>query len=82
MYGQNDDVKNGIITLENTIRLKPDYRDAYYALGLFYHDQAVDEKGKVINASMQEKAIKQMEYILNNLSHNDSPAKDALKSWK
>ena len=82
LYGQNDDVKNGIITLENTIRLKPDYRDAYYALGLFYHDQAVDEKGKVINASMQEKAIKQMEYILNNLSHNDSPAKDALKSWK
>ena len=82
LYGQNDDVKNGIKTLENTIRLKPDYKDAHFALGLFYRQQALDKNGKVINPDLQEKAVGQMQYILNHLSPNDPAAKEALENWK
>jgi tetratricopeptide (TPR) repeat protein len=82
LYGQNGDVKNGIETLEKTIKLKPDYRDAYFALGLFYHDQAVDEKGNVIDRDKLNKAIKHLQYILDNLGAEDKVAKETLEQWK
>jgi len=82
LYGQNGDVKNGIETLEKTIKLKPDYRDAYYALSLFYHDQAVDEKGNVIDRDKLNKAIKHLQYILDNLGAEDKVAKETLEQWK
>ena len=82
LYGQNGEVKMGIATLENTIKLKPDYKDAHYALGLFYREEALDKNGKVINPDLQEKAVGQMQYILNHLSPNDPAAKEALENWK
>jgi hypothetical protein len=42
------------------VQLKPDYRDAYFALGLFYHDLAKE------NPQMQEKALDSMQYILDH----------------
>ena len=82
LYGQNNDTQNGIKTLENTIRLKPDYRDAYYALALFYHDQAVDKKGNVVDRGKLDKAIKHLQYILDNLGAEDKVAKETLEQWK
>ncbi len=82
LYGQNGDLDKGIEVLQNTIKLRPAYRDAYYALGLFYHQKALDKNGKVVNFELQNKAIEQMKYILNNLLPNDSPAKQALQSWE
>lgn len=82
LYGQNNDIKKAIEALNNTVNLKPDYRDAHYALGLFYHDAAIDKDGKVINSLMQKKAVEQMQYVLNNISPNDSGATEALKTWE
>ena len=81
LYGQNNDIKKGIAVLENTIKLKPDYQDAHYALGLFYHESSIDEKGVVVNESQQQKAIERMQYIIDNFP-NSSSAKDAIKSWE
>lgn len=81
LYGQNNDIKKGIGVLENTIKLKPNYQDAHFALGLFYREDAVDEKGKVVNQDYQQKAVMQMQYIIDHFPNN-SNAKDALKSWE
>ena len=61
--------------------MKPDYRDAYYALGIAYNDLAVDSAGRVINPDMREKAITQMRIILEKISPEDTEAKTALTSW-
>lgn len=82
LYGQLGDAPKAIQSLEKTIKLKPDYRDAYYALGLFYHSQAVDKNGKVTNPELQEKAVTTMRFILTNLAKDDKEAKDALASWE
>ncbi len=81
LYGQNGDSKKAIEVLEKTIKMKSDYREAYYALGLFYHELAIDKDGKVIHPDMQEKAVKQMRYILDHLIREDQQAKEALKTW-
>lgn len=81
LYGQNGDSKKAVEILERTVKLKPDYRDAYYAFGLFYHELAIDKNGKVVNQESQNKAIETMRYILSHISRNDSQAKEALKTW-
>jgi len=81
LYGQNNDIKKGIEALENTIKLKPNYQDAHFALGLFYREDAVDEKSKVVNQDYQQKAVGEMQYIIAHFPNN-SNAKDALKSWE
>ncbi|MDO8621380.1 MAG: O-antigen ligase family protein [Candidatus Levybacteria bacterium] len=82
LYGQNGDLDKGIEVLQNTIKLRPAYRDAYYALGLFYHQKALDKNGKVIDFELQNKAIKQMKYILDKLLPNDASAKQAIDAWE
>lgn len=79
--GQTGHIPEAIDTLNNTIRLKKDYRDAYYALGLFYHSAGVDKNGKVTNPEEAQKAIDEMHYILTNFNPKDQPALDALKAW-
>ncbi|MDO8583483.1 MAG: O-antigen ligase family protein, partial [bacterium] len=82
LYGQNSNITKGVEILEKTIQLKPDYRDAHYALGLFYRSQALDSTGKiVVNDLLNKKAIAQMQYILDNLSPNDSGALGSIKTW-
>lgn len=75
LYGQNGETQKGIDTLQKTVQLKPDYRDAYFALGLFYHDLA--EK----DPQMQEKALDSMQYILDHFGKNDQAVLDTLKNW-
>src|SRR6185312_9637505 len=64
LYGQTGNVQKGAKVLEQTIQYKPDYRDAYYALGLFYRDLATDKTGKVIDSAMEQKAVTAMHFIL------------------
>lgn len=71
LYGQNNDIKKGIEALEKTVKLKPNYRNARYALGLYYH-----------TASLQKKALDQMQYILEHISPKDSGALESIKSWE
>ncbi len=82
LYGQTGDYKNAIKTLENTIRLKPDYPggNTYYALGIFYHQLAVDTKGNVINQDYNKKAIEQMKLLIKLFGPNKQ-AQDAIKAW-
>lgn len=83
LYGQNGETQKGIEELKKTIKLKPDYRDAYFALGLFYHDLAEnpDSIGEK-DPQIQEKAVETMQYILGHFGKNDTAVLDALKSWQ
>lgn len=81
LYGQNGEREKAIETLEQTIKLKPNYYDAYYALGLFYHEKAIDKNGKVINSALQKKAVEAMKYILDNFATDDAQAIKALETW-
>ena len=63
------------------MKLKPDYTDAFVALGLFYHQVAVDQTGKVIKPDMQQKAIDTYEYILTNLAPTNKDVKKNLEEW-
>ncbi len=81
LQGQNGDFDGAIKTLENTIKLRPAFRDAHFGLALFYHQKAVDKSGKVIDSAMQQKAIDRMKYILEKLDPADTQAQEALTSW-
>jgi len=81
LYGQTGDIQKGIEVLQQTIKLKPDYRDPYFALGLFYHQLAVDQNNRVVNIEMQQKAIETYQYILKNISSSDEEVKKSLEEW-
>jgi len=70
LVGQRGEPQNAIKILTDTIKLKPDYRDAYFALGLFYHEVGENQK-----------AIYTYQFILKNLDPNDKQVKETLKSW-
>jgi tetratricopeptide (TPR) repeat protein len=81
LYGQNNNIDQGISALERTISVKPDYLDAHYGLGLFYHQKALDKNGNVADPGFQKKAVEQMQYILNNLSPKDPNVLKSLADW-
>lgn len=81
LQGQTGNPKKAIVTLQKTIAYKPDYRDAYFALALFYRDLAIDKKGKIINPEMEQKAVETMQFILTNFNKDDKQVKDLLKTW-
>ncbi len=81
LYGQTGDINMAIKTLEKTVKYKADYTDAYYALGLFYHAEATNSAGKVINQALQQKAVNAMQFILQNLAPTDTEVQKTLSSW-
>ncbi len=46
LLAQNGQTKNAITALEDTAKMKPDYRDAFYALGLYYNQIGEKEKSR------------------------------------
>jgi putative inorganic carbon (hco3(-)) transporter len=82
LYGQAGDIEKAVDTLERTINLKQDYRDAHFALGLFYRTLATDDKGKIVDERLNQKAIQQMEFIIKNLNLDDKQALESLDSWQ
>lgn len=82
LYGQTGDIDRAVTILEDTVKLKPDYRDAYVALGLFYHQSAVDENNKVTNPERLQKAISTYEFVLEKLNPADEEVKKSLDEWK
>lgn len=82
LYGQTGDGKNAVAALQKTIMLKPDYKggQAYYALGIFYRQLAVDSKGKLVNEDYNQKAIDEMK-LMEKLFGKNQQADDALKAW-
>ena len=55
---------------KKTIALKPDYRDAYYGLGLLYKDMDKTEEAKA-----------ELNFILKNLNPKDEEVKMKLEEW-
>ncbi len=83
LYGRNNNITKGIEALEKAIFLKPDYTDAHYALGIFYRTAATNENGTVvINQELNQKAISEMQYILNYIDPNNKGALDSIKNWQ
>lgn len=96
LLGQTGNLQEGIKILEKTTKLKPDYRDAFSALGLYYHQLAIGQSASsVLGASatssaqetikdpqMQQKAINTYQYILDNFASGDSQIKNTLDKWK
>jgi len=81
LYGQTGDTQKAIETLLSTTKLKFDYRDPYYALGIFYRQLATDKAGKiVINADAEQKAVYYMHYIVDHFGATD-PASQVLTTW-
>ena len=80
LYGQNGDSANAVKTLQNTIKLKPDYSQAYYALAIFYHQLAIDKNGKVVNETYNQQAIDELNLMLKYFGPNQQ-ASDAIKAW-
>lgn len=84
LYSQSGDNNKAIDTLKTTIKLKPDYRDAHYALALIYIEIAKQQEkiGYALALQTKELAREQLEYILQNISKNDTSAKALLDSIK
>lgn len=82
IYGQSSHVDEAINTLEQTVKLKKDYKDAYYALGLIYHEKALDSQGVIAHPEYQKKAEDTMHFILDNFDSKDTAAQNSLKAWK
>lgn len=81
ILGQSGRSEEGIARLEESIRLKPDYRDAYFALALFYRDLATGGTERVSDPAMQQKAEDALNFILLRINPEDKQAKETLESW-
>jgi len=71
LQNQIGDKKAAISAMEETIELKPDYRDAHFALSLFYKE-----------SGFSEKAREELKYILEKINPMDEEAKKKLEEWK
>ncbi|HEX7042836.1 MAG TPA: O-antigen ligase family protein [Patescibacteria group bacterium] len=83
LYGQAGQLEKAASTLKDTIRLKVDYRDAYYALALYDHQLAIDKNGQVTNPELEKEAVDTMHFITKNFDPQDNlKINDTLHSWK
>lgn len=80
LYGQNDQLENGIKELTSTIQLKNNYRDAYYARAIFYNQLSKKTSGKE-SLELYNKGVANMHYILDKLVPGDPEVKKVLESW-
>lgn len=80
LYGQNQQMDKAIEVLTQTVALKPNYRDAYYARGLFYRERALTQPEKL--DEYNQKAKNDLEFILKNLEPGDETVKETLASWE
>jgi putative inorganic carbon (hco3(-)) transporter len=81
LYGQTGNIQKGVEVISQAIALKPDYRDPYFALGLFYRQLAVNENNQVVNPEMNQKAIEVYQFILKNFGGKDPEVEKSLQEW-
>ncbi|MBI4091877.1 MAG: O-antigen ligase family protein [Candidatus Levybacteria bacterium] len=77
-YNQKGDAQKTIKYFEEALKLKPNYLDVYYALGLFYSSLAKDDPSSA--NVYKQKAREAAEYILKNIDPAHEPSKELLKS--
>ncbi|MCL4338922.1 O-antigen ligase family protein [Patescibacteria group bacterium] len=71
LYDKMSQTKKGIDELVATTKLKPDYRDAYYALAFLYDKEKEEQKAR-----------EALQFILQHLNPNDADAKKKLEELK
>lgn len=82
LYGQEGNREKAIDILGQTIKLKHNYTDAYYARALMYNQQAgeVAKTDTVKAQELKEKARQDLKFILEKLDPNNKPVQELLKS--
>lgn len=81
IYDQIGKKDQALQMLNQTIQLKKDYRDAYYAKALFLSQMAEDNKKDLVkSADLKNQAKIPLNFILQNISPADQQAKDLLKT--
>ena len=81
LHQENGSIDEAIRVFEKAISLKPDYYDAYFALGHAYRKAATNDNGVVINPDMQEKAVVTMQTIIEKFGKDSASAQEALEEW-
>lgn len=90
LLGQTGNIPQGIEALEKTVASKPDYTEAYYALGLLYNQMAigadsgasVSAQQSIIDPDSRQKAIDTFQFILDALDPENTEVKKSLEEWK
>lgn len=73
LYRDNGNTNKAIQIFEKATQAKPDYRDAYFALGLLYHAKP--------DPASQEKAVAIMQMIIKKYGKDGDDAKKILQNW-
>ncbi len=82
LLSQQDRVDEAITVLEKTIQLKPNYRDAHYALGLLFYTKSIDKNvPKDQQPAFKQKAVDEMNTVLK-LIPGDQQAQEKLQDWQ
>ena len=81
LYGQTGDIKKAVEVLEDARRLKPDYKDIYFPLGIFYRELATNGGTFVVDQNAQQKAEEYLRYSLNTFNKNEERVISTLQSW-
>lgn len=66
--------------LDAAIKLKPNYRDAYYAKALFLTQLAETEKDVSKKTALKDQAKEVLEFVLSQVATNDPQSQDLLKT--
>lgn len=90
LLGQTGNIPEGIQALEKTVAAKPDYTEAYFALGLLYHQMSIgaepaaseSARPDVIDQESRQKAIDTFQFILDVLDPENAEVKKSLEEWK
>lgn len=77
-YNQKGDNQKTEELFKEAVRLKPNYIDAYYALGLLYSQRVQDNPSNAIE--YKKKARVPLEFVLKNIDPNNKGVKDLLES--
>lgn len=77
-YNQKGENDKMLQMLDEAIRLKPNYTDAYYAKALLYSQLMESDPQKA--SEYKQKATETLEYVLKNIEPNHTASKDLLKS--
>lgn len=81
LYRDNGDIDKATQMFEKAVKVKSDYRDAYYALGLLYRQKALSENGSIQDPAMQQKAVSTMQIIVDTYGKDSGDAKKSLQEW-
>ena len=82
IYDQVGLGEKALRSIEETIRLKPNYRDAYYAKALFMSGYIEKDKNNPKIPEFKKQGRQALEFTLKNINPNDPQATELLKTFQ